>query len=151
MYLLGWKCISVSYFSVKYIQLHHMKKYLTECDRGKAKNREARLRTAKSEDFEQVDQIWRLTWLNNVHFMWCLSDYLVLPRFYINPDKFPYSNKCPLPLFLRYPVLPHTFVSPSADSRGTVVSYWQKCVHEVLVLRGTVVSTGKSMCTKYLF
>ena len=31
------------------------------------------------------------------------------------------------------PVRPHTFVSPSADSRGAVVSYWQKYVHEVLV------------------
>ena len=29
----------------------------------------------------------------------------------------------------------HTFVSPSADSRGAVVSYWQKYVHEVLVNR----------------
>ena len=28
----------------------------------------------------------------------------------------------------------HTFVSP-ADSRGAVVSNWQKCVHEVLVNR----------------
>ena len=34
-----------------------------------------------------------------------------------------------------YPVLPHTFVSPSADSRGEVVSYWRKFVHEVLVNR----------------
>ena len=32
----------------------------------------------------------------------------------------------------RYPVWPHTFVSHSADSRGTVVSYWRKYVHEVL-------------------
>ena len=32
-----------------------------------------------------------------------------------------------------YPVWPHTFVSPSADSRGTVVSYWRKYVQEVLV------------------
>ena len=32
-----------------------------------------------------------------------------------------------------YPVWPHTFISPSADSRGSVVSYWQKYVHEVLV------------------
>ena len=31
----------------------------------------------------------------------------------------------------RYPVWPHTFVSPSADSRGAVVV------------------TGKSMCSKY--
>ena len=31
------------------------------------------------------------------------------------------------------PRLPHTFVSPSADSRGAVVSYWRKYVHEVLV------------------
>ena len=29
----------------------------------------------------------------------------------------------------------HTFVSPSADSRRAVVSYWQKYVHEVLVHR----------------
>ena len=28
-----------------------------------------------------------------------------------------------------------TFVPPSADSRGAVVSYWQKYVHEVLVNR----------------
>ena len=34
---------------------------------------------------------------------------------------------------VRYPVWPHTSVSPSADSRGAVVSYWQKYVHEVLV------------------
>ena len=31
------------------------------------------------------------------------------------------------------PVWPRTCVSPSADSRGTVVSYWRKYVHEVLV------------------
>ena len=29
----------------------------------------------------------------------------------------------------------HTFVSPSADSRKAVVSYWRKYVHEVLVNR----------------
>ena len=28
-----------------------------------------------------------------------------------------------------------TYVSPPADSRGTVVSYWRKYVHEVLVNR----------------
>ena len=33
------------------------------------------------------------------------------------------------------PGLAHTFVSPSADSRGAVVSYWRKNVHEVLVKR----------------
>ena len=33
------------------------------------------------------------------------------------------------------PVWPHTFVSPSADSREAVVSYWPKYVHEVLVNR----------------
>ena len=27
----------------------------------------------------------------------------------------------------------HAFVSPSADSRRAVVSYWQKYMHEVLV------------------
>ena len=37
--------------------------------------------------------------------------------------------------WVRYPVWQHTFVSPSADSRGTVVSYWRKYVHEVLVNR----------------
>ena len=33
------------------------------------------------------------------------------------------------------PGLQHTFVSPSADSRGAVVSYWRKYMHEVLVNR----------------
>ena len=37
--------------------------------------------------------------------------------------------------WVRYPVWPHTFVSPSADSRGAVVSYWRKYVHKVLVNR----------------
>ena len=36
---------------------------------------------------------------------------------------------------VRYPVRPHNFVSPSADSRMAVVSYWRKYVHEVLVNR----------------
>ena len=36
---------------------------------------------------------------------------------------------------MRYPVWPHAFVSPSADSRGAVVSYRRKYVHEVLVNR----------------
>ena len=35
----------------------------------------------------------------------------------------------------RDPVWPHTFVSPFTDSRGAVVSYWPKYVHEVLVKR----------------
>ena len=35
----------------------------------------------------------------------------------------------------QYLVWPHTFVSPSADSRRAVVSYWRKYVHEVLVNR----------------
>ena len=34
-----------------------------------------------------------------------------------------------------YPVQPHTFVSPSADSRKAAVSYWQNYVHEVLANR----------------
>ena len=37
--------------------------------------------------------------------------------------------------WVRYPVWPHTFVSPSADSRRTVVSFWRKYVHEILVNR----------------
>ena len=36
---------------------------------------------------------------------------------------------------VRYPVWPHTFVSPSAFSRRAGVSYWRKYVHEVLVNR----------------
>ena len=35
--------------------------------------------------------------------------------------------------WVRYLVLPHTFVSPSTDLRRAVVSYWRKYVHEVLV------------------
>ena len=38
-------------------------------------------------------------------------------------------------LFEENPVWPRTFVSPSAVSRGAVVSYWRKYVHEVLVNR----------------
>ena len=37
--------------------------------------------------------------------------------------------------WVRTLVWPHTFVSPSADSRGAGVSYWRKYVHEVLVNR----------------
>ena len=37
--------------------------------------------------------------------------------------------------WVRYLVWPHTFVSPSADSREAVVSYWRKYVQEVLVNR----------------
>ena len=37
--------------------------------------------------------------------------------------------------WVRYPVWPHAFVSPSAFSRRAVVSYWRKYVHEVLVNR----------------
>ena len=36
---------------------------------------------------------------------------------------------------VRYWVRPHTFVSPSADSRKAFVSYWRKYVQEVLVNR----------------
>ena len=36
---------------------------------------------------------------------------------------------------VQYPVWPHTFVSPSTDSRGAVVSYWRKYVPKVLVNR----------------
>ena len=31
------------------------------------------------------------------------------------------------------PVRPHTFISPSTDSRRAVISYWRKYVHLVLV------------------
>ena len=37
--------------------------------------------------------------------------------------------------WVRYPVWPHTFVSPSTDSREAVVSNWKKYVHKVLVNR----------------
>ena len=36
---------------------------------------------------------------------------------------------------VRYPVRPHTFVSPSADSSRAVVSFWRKYVHKELVNR----------------
>ena len=36
---------------------------------------------------------------------------------------------------VRYSVRPNTFVSPFADSKRVVVSYWRKYVHEVLVKR----------------
>ena len=36
---------------------------------------------------------------------------------------------------VRYPVRPHTFVSPSADSSRAVVSFWRTYVHKVLVNR----------------
>ena len=45
-----------------------------------------------------------------------------------------------------HPVWPHTFVSPSADSRGAVVSYWRKYIQEVLVNRsGGLSLTRKSV------
>ena len=44
-----------------------------------------------------------------------------------------YAGPCSVVGRTRYPVWPHTFGSSRADSRGAVVSYWQKCVHEVLV------------------
>ena len=37
--------------------------------------------------------------------------------------------------WVQYPFWPHTFVTPSADSRRAVVSYWRKYVQEVLVNR----------------
>ena len=39
----------------------------------------------------------------------------------------------------------YTFVSPSADSRGAVVSYWRKYVHEVLVNRSGLSLPRKSV------
>ena len=46
----------------------------------------------------------------------------------------------------QYLVRPHTSVSPSADSRRAVVSYWQKYVHEVLVNHlGGLSLPGKSV------
>ena len=42
---------------------------------------------------------------------------------------------CDFTSFSRVFLWPHTFVSSSADSRGAVVSYWRKYVHEVLVNR----------------
>ena len=36
---------------------------------------------------------------------------------------------------VRYPVRPHTFLSPSADSSRAVVSFWRKYVNKVLVNR----------------
>ena len=44
---------------------------------------------------------------------------------------------------VRYPVRPHTFVSPSAGSRRTVGNYWRKYVNEVLVYRLGGLSLGR--------
>ena len=46
------------------------------------------------------------------------------------------------------PVWPHTFVSPSADSRGTVVNYWRKYVHKVLVNRLECLSLPRKSLVK---
>ena len=46
-----------------------------------------------------------------------------------------YRIKSHMSPWVRYPVWQHTFISPSADSRGAVVSYLRKYVHEVLVNR----------------
>ena len=43
---------------------------------------------------------------------------------------------------------PRTFVSPSADSRGAVVSYWRKYLHEVLVNRLGVLSLSRKSVVK---
>ena len=46
-----------------------------------------------------------------------------------------------------YPIRPHTFVSPSTDSRRAVVSYWQKHVHKVLVNRlGGLIKPAQEKC-----
>ena len=37
-----------------------------------------------------------------------------------------------VPDWVRYPVWPHTFVSPSADSKMAAVSYWRRYAQEVL-------------------
>ena len=65
------------------------------------------------------------------------SNYLCLKHIFMVPKVFE-----PLKIYIwlkrqrcrvRYLVWPHTFVSPSADSRKIVVSYWWKYVHKVLV------------------
>ena len=38
---------------------------------------------------------------------------------------------------VKNPVRPHTFVSPSADSKRAVVSYWRKYVHENILFSFT--------------
>ena len=55
--------------------------------------------------------------------------------FTILPSIFMYRLSQSQGSWVRYPVWQHTFVSPSAFSRRTVVSYWRKYVHEVLVNR----------------
>ena len=49
---------------------------------------------------------------------------------------------------VRYPVQPHTIVSPSADSRRAVVSYWPKYVHEALVNRLGGLSLPRKTATR---
>ena len=45
------------------------------------------------------------------------------------------SNEWSSEVLSSIPGTAHFLVSPSADSRMAVVSYWRKCVHEVLVNR----------------
>ena len=52
-----------------------------------------------------------------------------------NGRLFPLTANSDHEIPVRDPVRPHTFVSPSADSRRTDVSYWRNYVHEVLVNR----------------
>ena len=47
---------------------------------------------------------------------------------------------------IRYPVRPHTLVSPSADLRRAIISYWRKYVHLGLINRlGGISLPGNSV------
>ena len=67
------------------------------------------------------------------HYRLCVSRILSHHRFPNLIDNFKVSKS--QTSRVRYPVRPHTFVSPSAESRRAVVIYWQKYVHEVLFIR----------------
>ena len=78
-----------------------------------------------------------LTWRFDKH---SLAQTTYLEHIFMVPEVFqPGSSTVqvygytPIVSWVRYPVWPHTSVSPSADSRRAVVSYWPKYVHEVLV------------------
>ena len=49
----------------------------------------------------------------------------------------------------RYSARLHTFLSPSADSRRAVVSYWRKYVHEVMVNRLEGLSLPRKSIVRY--
>ena len=81
-------------------------------------------------------QKWLLTETVNNSYQLCQQPLPIVPFTFIGARPRSAVSRAPDSCqrsWVRYPVWPHAFVSPSADSGGAVVSYWQKYVHEVLV------------------